>query len=235
MPRHQVSNAEKIYFGDAYYARYAKDHDGRRGIQMPVQLWPVTFGAVDVADVDGVCAAQAVASATTLTVNGALATSGVATMDVPRALVIDSTDAGDTTQTLTITGTDEYGATMVETISANGTTAVNGKKAFKTVTEVSASAAFTGNVTVGTTDILGLPFRIDGKGDVLVASADGVAETATIVVADTTDPATATDGDVRGTIDFNTAADGTAELSCLIVRNEPTSKAAVFGVDQYSG
>lgn len=106
------------------------------------------------ADVDGVCAAQAVAGAGNLTIDGALASGGVATMDIPRHLVIDSTNAGDTTQTLTITGTDRYGNTLTEAIAANGTTAVDGTKNFATVTQVASDGAFTGNVTVGTTDSL---------------------------------------------------------------------------------
>lgn len=133
----------------------------------------LVLGAPETADVDGVCAAQAVASATNATINGAYATSGVATLDVPRGLVVDSTNAGDTTQTITVTGTDVYGWGMTETIALNGTTAVEGKKAFKTITEVAVSAALTGNLTVGTTDILGLPEFVPSAGFILAEIRNG--------------------------------------------------------------
>ena len=61
----------------------------------------------------------------------------MATLDVPRNIVVDS--GGVDTAVLTFTGTDEYGNTVVESITLNGTTAVAGKKAFKTVTGVSSS------------------------------------------------------------------------------------------------
>ena len=120
----------------------------------PVEL---SFAPAD-ADEDGICAAQAVAGAGDLTINGALASSGLATLDVARRVLIDSSNAGDTSQTITIVGVDRNGNAISEVLSANGTTAVESTLDFKEVNTVTASAAFTGNVNVGTSDTLAGPW-----------------------------------------------------------------------------
>lgn len=166
------------------------------------------------ASATAVCAAQAIAAAGNATINGASASGGVATLDVARAVNVDSTNAGDTTQTVTITGTDYWNQAQTETITMNGTTAVAGLKAFKTITQVAVSAALAGNLTVGSTDVFGLPYRITNAGYIIrVGWAGALAEDAgTFVAADTTSPATATTGDVRGTYDPSSAADGSRRL-----------------------
>lgn len=166
------------------------------------------------ASATAVCAAQAIAAAGNATINGASASGGVATLDVARAVNVDSTNAGDTTQTVTITGTDYWNQAQTETITMNGTTAVSGLKAFKTITQVAVSAALAGNLTVGSTDVFGLPYRITDAGYIIrVGWAGALAEDAgTFVAADTTSPATATTGDVRGTYDPSSAADGSRRL-----------------------
>jgi hypothetical protein len=78
-------------------------------------------------DTDGICdgvtvSTEAETSITLLT----------DTLDVPRNLIVDSSDDTEVDGVVTITGADEYGEVMVEEITANGTTAVAGKKAFKT-------------------------------------------------------------------------------------------------------
>lgn len=124
----------------------------------------MSLGAPIALDADGVCAAQAIAGAANASINGALASGGAVTLDVPRALQMVSSGAGDNTQTVTVTGTDVYRYAMKETFSLNGTTAVTGKKAFKTITQVAVSAAMAGNLSVGTTDILGLPEFLPERG-----------------------------------------------------------------------
>lgn len=166
------------------------------------------------ASATAVCAAQAVAGAGNATINGASASGGVAILDVARAVNVDSTDAGDTSQTVTVTGTDYWNQVQTETIALNGTTAVAGKKAFKTITQVAVSAALTGNLTVGSTDVLGLPYRVTDAGYILRSGwAGALADDAgTFVAADTTSPATATTGDVRGTYVPSSAANGSRRL-----------------------
>jgi len=133
------------------------------------------------------------------------------------------------TAVLTVTGTDEFGNTVVES-SASGTS-MAGKKAFKTVTSVVPSANIT-SATVGTGDVLGLPAFLPGAGRVLAELEDGAAATAgTLVAGVRTTPATATTGDVRGTYDPNSAADGSKAFELVVALDDPSDK----GVAQYAG
>lgn len=126
-----------------------------------------TIGDGAAADRDGVCAAQAVGSATTLSVNGALTTGAVtpATMDIPRHVTVYSNGA-NTAVTMTIAGTNTYGDTISEviTMGGNGVTTY-GKKQFKTVTSVTSSAAATSNVEIGSDSI------IDTRRPIMIVSA----------------------------------------------------------------
>jgi hypothetical protein len=162
-----------------------------------------------------VCAAQAIAAAGSATINGASASGGVATLDVARAISVKSSNSGDTTQTVTVTGTDYWNQYQTETLTLNGTTTVNGLKAFKTIVAVAVSAALTGNLSVGSTDIFGLPYRVTDAGYIMRAGWAGAlaANAGTFVAADTTSPATATTGDVRGTfLPTGSAANGSRRL-----------------------
>lgn len=163
---------------------------------------------------NNVLASQAIAGAADGVINGALATGGVATLDVPRSLQMVSANAGDTTQTVTVRGFDEYGEALTETRTLNGTTIVLFLKAFKTVNRVTFSAALAGAVTMGTTARLGLPFRIR-IGDFVTGKADNAVDVpGTLTVADTAAPTAAT-GDIRGTVIFNTAPNGTVIFTAL--------------------
>lgn len=180
---------------------------------------------------NGVAASQAVAAAGNLTLNGALVTAGVAVLDVPRAVSIVSTNAGDTTQTATVAGLSVYGGPMSEVITFNGTTTVNGKKAFKKITSVRVSAALAGNGAVGVSDVIGLPYRAPSRDYVLTAQNGAFVTTGTFAGADTTSPATTTTGDVRGTFVPPAANDGTRVLS-IVIFTDATSLTTAYGVAQ---
>ena len=164
-----------------------------------------------------VCAAQAVAAAGNATINGASAASGVATFDYARTFSIVTSNAGNTTQTVTITGTDYYGQAQTQTLTCNGTSTVTSTKTFKTVTQVAVSAALTGNLSVGSANVFGLPYAVTDGGYLLRTGwAGAVADNAgTFVAADGTTPS-ATTGDVRGTFAPTTVADGSKRLVIAI-------------------
>lgn len=188
------------------------------------------YNAVPAAlDADGICAQQTLAGAGNALINGALASSGTVTLDVPRNVVIDA--AGAATAVLTVYGTDVYGNAMSEAITLNGTTAVSGEKAFKTITRIAASAAAT-DFFVGTGDVFGLPFRTDSRNFALTAWNGAFVTTGTFVAADTTSPATTTTGDVRGTYAVPDAADGTKALSVWIFIEDPDTVTGLYGVTQ---
>lgn len=204
------------------------------GLEPGFPLSPIfVYDVVPVAlSATAVAAAQAVAGAANLTINGASASGGVATFDVPRAVSIVSSNAGDTTQTATVTGTGLYGGTITEVITFNGTTTVNGKKAFRTVTSVRVSAAMAGNASVGNTDILGMPYRVDQRAYIQTFWDTAFVTTGTFVAADTTNPATSTTGDTRGTFVPPTATNGARRLTVWIFGKDVSTRNAVYGVPQ---
>lgn len=117
----------------------------------------VTVGPLAAASTNNIALAQAVASATTLVLNGSTVVSGVAILDVARRVLITSA-ADDTDITFRVTGTNAFGNPIRETIvGANGGTVFTGTD-FKTVTEIRTSAAASGNVTVGTNAVASSPW-----------------------------------------------------------------------------
>jgi hypothetical protein len=205
--------------------------DGRKTLANPLTMLPgnlylINLGAPDTADANGAVESQACTAADGLAtgINGALASGGVATFDRPRNVVAGWTN----TAVLTVTGTDEYGNVVVES-SASGTS-LAGKKAFKTVTGISVSADVTG-LTVGTGDVLGLPVFLPGAAYVMREMLDGAAATAGTTVAGVRTAATATTGDVRGTYDPNSAADGQRVFQLIAFLPDPGDK----GVAQFAG
>lgn len=100
-----------------------------------------------------------------------------------------------------VKGWDIYGQPMSETITATaGATSTNGKKAWKWIASVTPQFSDAHNYSVGTTLITGLNIAADAAGYVDIwLSGTGYTANPTIVVADATNPATTTTGDVRGT------------------------------------
>lgn len=127
----------------------------------------------------------------------------VVQLDVPRAVSIVSGTGTLTNRNVTVSGYDYYGQPMSEVI-ATGTvqsTTVNGKKAFYQISGATISGALGATIAIGTTDIIGLPVRVVDAGYIAsVGFGNALArDTGTFVAADTTNPATTTTGDVRGT------------------------------------
>jgi len=137
-------------------------------------------------------------------------------LDVPRALSVTTASGSPTTSNITITGFDVYNQPMSEVIasSAVASTKVDGVKAFFTISGITSSASTTVNITVGTTDILGIPVRVTSVpflatvkfGTALAADAGA------FTAADATNPATTTTGDVRGTYVPSAATNGVKRL-----------------------
>jgi len=191
----------------------------------PINVYNVVPAALDA---DGICAQQTLAAAGNALINGALASSGTVTLDVPRNVIVDA--AGAATAVLTITGTDVYGIPMSEAITLNGTTAVSGKKAFKTITRVAASAAAT-DFFVGTGDVFGLPIRANSRNYVQTAWGGAFVTTGTFTAADAT-TATTTTGDVRGTFAPADAADASKRLTLWVFVLDDDTQTGLYGVTQ---
>lgn len=135
-------------------------------------------------------------------------------LDVPRALALAST-ADLSAVNLTIKGYDIYGQPMSQLIAGPNNNTVTTLKAFYQVTSISASGAIGTNMTVGTSDIFGLPIRVDDAGYLIKSAWNNTLaqDAGTFVVADVTSPATNATGDVRGTYKPSAnASNGTRRL-----------------------
>lgn len=163
------------------------------------------------------------------------------TQSVARTLRYVSSNVGDTTQTVTVRGYDVFLNPMAETASLNGTTQVLGKKAFKYILSVTASAALAGNLSVGTTDTFGLNVRVD-RWEYLLAFMNGaLITTSTGWTTSDQAVATATTGDVRGTYTVQSASDGTKRFTVYVnlplynaAAATPAVPASMYGATQFT-
>jgi hypothetical protein len=140
--------------------------------------------------------------------------STVLQLDLPRAVQLTTVSGTiSTSRTITVSGFDYYGQAMSEAI-ATGTTSsavanVAGKKAFFQISSIAISGALPVAITVGTTDVLGLPVRVFNVAYIAsVKSNSTLAQDAGTFVAADTATATTTTGDVRGTYVPATASNG---------------------------
>jgi hypothetical protein len=139
-----------------------------------------------------VAAADAVAASNTGVHEGIILAEGSgSTLEVnltspkaPRALRIKGNAAGIAGNVI-IEGTNYAGAAISETIALNGSTAVEGAKAFKTVTKITVPAktnASGDTVVIGWNDKLGLPYKLSHN-TVLAAYLDNIKEATAATVA----------------------------------------------------
>jgi hypothetical protein len=144
-------------------------------------------------------------------------------LDTPRAVQLTTASGTiSTSRNLTVSGYDYYGQAMTEVI-ATGTTSssvanVSGKKAFYQVSSIAINGSLPVAITVGTTDVLGLPLRVFDAGYMVRAGWNNTLanDAGTFVAADMTTPATSTTGDVRGTYVPSSATNGIKRLVVVI-------------------
>jgi hypothetical protein len=156
-------------------------------------------------------------TATTATLTTTAGAAVVTTAGTPTGLTYT---LGAAPRAITISGYDYYGQPMTESITSSSSvsTGVNGKKAFYQIASATIAGATGTAVTIGTTDILGLPVRCIDAGYVVKVGWNNtlLQNAGTLVVADMTNPATSTTGDVRGTFTPTTASDGVKRLVMTI-------------------
>ena len=185
-----------------------------------VYIWDMVPQTLQTANI---AASQTASAAGAVTLTAGTSTKSVVRPDgvtviqlnTPRALQINTST---TARTITISGYDYYGQPMTEAITvATAGTAKSGKKAFYQIASATINGTATA-VTIGTTDIFGLPVRCFDAGYVVkVGWNNTLAQDAgTFTVADMTNPATSTTGDVRGTYQPSTASDGIKRLVMTI-------------------
>ncbi len=139
----------------------------------------------------------------------------VVQLDVPRGVSTTTGAGSPTTRNVTISGFDVSGQPMSEVIAtgAVASTTVNGKKAFFQIRSITISGSPVVTVSVGATDVFGLPVRVTNAGYLARVGWNGaLADDAGTFVAADTATATTTTGDVRGTYDPSNVADGVKRL-----------------------
>lgn len=120
--------------------------------------------------------------------------------------------SGAATSTVSVTGRDYLGQKIVNTVTLNGTTAVESLKAFRWVDMATWGTTAATTITIGTGAGLGLPYKAlalkdELRDNVLVTSG------ALVVGAAATVTQNATSADPRGIYTPNAAPDGTANLA----------------------
>jgi hypothetical protein len=142
------------------------------------------------------------------------------TQSSSRAVQIVSSSASDTSAfSVVLRGYDIYGNPMTESVALNGTTIAYGKKAWKHLVSYSITKSgggtTSGNITIGTSNVFGLPLRSDFFEYITeyyaaaFISSNG-STNPLWTIADSTNPATTTSGDVRGTIQVGSLGGGTS-------------------------
>lgn len=163
-------------------------------------------------------------------------------LDVPRNITANTTHSTSVVaMTITVKGYDQYFMYMEETITvaATGTSQADaGLKAFAYISQIDITAAANAEantLNLGVGDVLGLPYACDDL-DKIIEIFAGVASTTagTLVAQDTTSPATATTGDVRGTYNPGSTLDGSSTLSLWMIP-AGFDTATAFGVAQFEG
>lgn len=144
--------------------------------------------------------------------------------------------SASSTGTVTVRGRDYLGQPMVETFSYAAATSATGVKAFKWIDQISWTAmGGTTTMNVGTTDKLGIPFRVNNIiGEVLDGARVGTL--GALVAANLTDPQTATTTDPRGTYDPQSTLNGTAYLSVFFTFNSKlntSGNGGLFGLAHF--
>ncbi len=140
---------------------------------------------------------------------------------------------GSAGATFLVSGFDLYGQPQTETIVVGAAATQNGKKGFKFIASVTSKTTDAHNYSVGTSDIYELPLRADSYGSVISTYGNLPVTAPNFVAADTTNPATATTGSVRGTINLGASpSDGVKRLTILqgVIPANITTVAGTYGV-----
>ena len=143
------------------------------------------------------------------------------TSSIARSLQI-ACNGNDSSGYYTVTGWDLYGYPQTEKVTGGNAVTVTSKKAFKFLKSIIPGGTIAStSVGVGQSDVYGFPLRVDRFGNVQIywgstSTLVTAASTGTFVFADTTNPASSTTGDVRGTWLSNSTSNATIRLQVFI-------------------
>lgn len=126
-------------------------------------------------------------------------TAGITQPDFARCIRVVGNQA-TVTGSLVIAGVDQFGNSITDTLVLNGTTPVNGVKAFKRITSVTVPTrgAASDSITLGPDVKLGLDRRISDAGGATISASVDAAREGTLPTLNST----------NHTVSFNTAPNG---------------------------
>lgn len=188
----------------------------------------IDIAAMAALDADGILAAQSIASAGSTT-TFASTYSRTAMGQYGRAVSVVA--SGAATSTVTVIGRDYLGQMIKETLTLNGTTTVNGNKAFASIEQVSWGATASVTINLGWGNKLGLPFRCIYLDTELVSGAVPANAGALTAGASASTAQTATSNDPRGlyTPHASNVPDGTITHTLVM----QVDRASMFGIAHY--
>lgn len=172
---------------------------------------------------------------------------GVSYVDLGMARVVTATGStGSAVATnITVNGLEEMvqldgslsaGLALTQTFSGpTGTATTATTKTFRYIESVTTDGNTVGPVGIGHGNTIGFPYKVPYFGAVQV-SYDATAVTAStgFTAPDTTSPATAVTGDVRGTYALQSAPNGAKRVVATIWLNDPDTTSGIYGTSQYS-
>ena len=159
-------------------------------------------------------------ASTLLTTAVQVITTGITNPDFPRVLVIDSDGAA--TGNVVIIGTNIRGETITDTIALNGTNAVPGVKAFKTIKSIQLPVkAASESVWVGWLDKLGLQ-SIPLSTSVISETSNNAADTGGAILTRDSDEIE------KCVYDPTTECDASVDKAVVYISNEQPTKVAGY-------
>lgn len=189
---------------------------------------------------DNIAAAQTVSGAPgSFTISGGTGTTtttinGVSYVDLGCARAVSFTGVSGTSAVpVSVAGLDDYKQPLTQTITGpDSVETVNTTKTFRYVSAATASGNTVEDVSIGTADIFGLPYKSSAFGYNLINWDSTVITANTGFTAAVTTTATATTGDVRGTYAVQSASDSSKRLTVFQYIQNPNSTNGAYGVPQ---
>lgn len=135
-----------------------------------------------------------------------------------------------TTNVISVLGRDYLGQPIRENITLNSATPVNSVKIYKSLDSLTFTGATATPFSIGWTDVLGVPYRTIAVQNWFESGVNATAGTL-VAGASATVAQTVSSADPRGSVDFNTASNGT--MTCSIVGIADVSQ--IYGIKHFGG
>lgn len=256
MSKQTLSRADQVYIGAGYDAA-VYGVNGRVGAPVNIQT-KIDLGAPKLAVAAGIVngATGATEAPNVSTITFTSATQGSSPLD-PVAALDSATVNGQTVMvldvprnvtaaintavgniTVLVTGYDQYKIPMTESLAiAAGGTAVVGKKAWKYIYSIALTSDANDSskaINVGFGSLLGLPYKLAAKSDLLSMFFDDALDVPSAIAVAVTSAASTTTGDTRGTVAVATVGNmnGTKTLKGWMHVADPNTPEGLRGVTQ---